>query len=220
MSGGGGSGKIKETSNQKEESRIKTDMWNHYVDIGEPGREEYSKRVSHLNTDAAKNFAAGTAAQSTTAAFGEAKDQAETGLASTGVNPNSGKWRSTLSDLNTEQSISSGTRQGNASNAKTGDYVQGLSNQVAIGEGEKTTALTGLSDLSNLSEAEAKQDAQISLQRQQTRQSVAGSLLGGGLAMYQHNNKPGISMPGVDVSLTKNQNTGQRTASSFGTSGF
>lgn len=223
MSGGGGdSGEIKETEAQKAESRVFVDQWNKFAEISGPSRAEYDKRVSALNTDAAKEFAAGTAAQKTTAAYSEAREQAKQGLAASGANPNSGKWRSTQTEINVDQGISSGTRQGDASNSKTGDYVQGLSNQIAIGEGEKTTALTGFSGLSDLSQQEAAQDASISLQKQQTKQSVVGSAIGGGLATYEHYGKPK-----VDVDLNKTQtglspqsNTGPRTVNTFGTNAF
>ncbi len=187
---GKGPDKVKETSAERAQAEAAINYWNLALQTGGEAREIYSDRVDEVNTENNRQVARGITQQATAAQYDQAKNQVTAGLSSRGVNPDSGGFQKELSRVSNSQASASGINQGGADNNQTADYLTGISNKIAIGEGDNTAAATGLSDLAGIAEQQAARTAQNDLNDSFSRQQTVGGVVGLGTAYAQNYFKP------------------------------
>lgn len=158
--GKGGSTKVKETSAEKAQAKVAQEQWQYYQDNLKQYENLFIDDVNKLNSE--QNYAevAGDAATQTSSAFGQAREQAATTMASQGIDPTSGKYQSTMKDLTNKQVSSQIDTVTKAQNDQSDKYVAGLQDVVAIGSGQEADALSGYSSLASSSAAKAASDAE------------------------------------------------------------
>lgn len=158
--GGGGSSKVKETSAEKAQASVAADQWSYYQSNLKQYEDLFMDKVDSLNNESNYTKVAGDAATQTSSAFGQAREQAATTMASSGVDPTSGKYQSTMKSLTNDQIASQNDTVNRAQNSQADKYTAGLSDVVAIGSGQEADALSGYSSLASSSAAKAASDAE------------------------------------------------------------
>ena len=158
--GGGGSTEVKETSAEKAQASVAADQWSYYQNNLKQYEDLFMDKVDNLNNESNYDKVAGDAATQTSSSFGEARDKSATNLAASGVDPTSGKYQSTMKDITDKQSVSQLDTVNRAQNSQADKYTAGLSDVVAIGNGQEADALSGYSSLASSSAAKAASDAE------------------------------------------------------------
>jgi hypothetical protein len=104
-----------------------------------------------------------------------------------GVNANSGAFKSGLARVTNASGAATGENTTRAENTLKDNYVNNLQSISGMGRGESAKAISGLSDIANLSASKAQADAQENLANEYAVKGLAGAAVGAGLSMY----KPG-----------------------------
>jgi hypothetical protein len=176
--------KVRETKQEVALAEVAEKKWQYYKDTFRPLEDEYMKQVGDMDSDGARQFATGTAASATTAAFGDAHKRMESSLQDQGVNPNSGKYKTSVMGLADAEAMSSADNKSRALTSQEDAYVGGLTNVSAIGRGQSTTAQAGLSDLARSSSTKAASDAGNAYNNRASLINAAGSVFGAGAEKY------------------------------------
>jgi hypothetical protein len=171
----------KETKEEQALAEVAQKKWQYYQDNYRPLEDEYMKQVDNLDSEGAYDFAGGTAASATTAAFAGARENMAEDMRSAGVNPNSGKYKSGMAGLADAEAMSSADGKSRALTSQQDEYVTGVSNVSAIGRGQSTSAQAGLSDLAQSANTKAASDAGNAWNNKAATTSAAGGLFGAGL---------------------------------------
>ena len=158
--GGGGSTEVKETSAEKAQAAVANEQWNYYQNNLKQYENLFMDKVDDLNNESNYTSVAGGAATQTSSAFGKARNDAATTMASQGIDPTSGKYQSTMKDLTNKQVSSQIDTVNRAQSSQADKYTAGLSDVVAIGNGQEADALSGYSSLASSSAAKAASDAE------------------------------------------------------------
>lgn len=180
----GGSNKVKETSAEKEQARIAKEKWGRYEEVYAPFQELYIDQVDRLNTDKSRDLAKGLAAQDTAQAFSDTTERAQDSLTAAGINPASGRFTGTTTDIATSQGESAGENMTRAEMSQGDEFLRGKQNILAIGNDQATTAHQGMSSLAQSSAAKARSDAANAFNESSADQQSLGSAVGFGLAAY------------------------------------
>lgn len=158
--GGGGSSEVKETSAEKAQASVAADQWSYYQNNLKQYEDLFMDKVDNLNNESNYDNVAEDAATQTSSAFGKARNDAATTMASQGIDPTSGKYQSTMKDLTNKQVSSQIDTVNRAQSSQADKYTAGLSDVVAIGNGQEADALSGYSSLASSSAAKAASDAE------------------------------------------------------------
>lgn len=188
--GGGGDTKIKETSEERELSKIALEKWDIYQDIGAPLEDEYMDQVDSLDTEAAYDFASGAAGQNVHSEFSDVKDRVEKRELSSGINPNSGRFKAATAEFSDVQGASAGENKSRAQVTQQDEHVRGLSNVINLGQGQATSAQTGMGGLAELSASKAKSDAIDAFNEGAATREAAGTVLGAAAGYGLNRNPP------------------------------
>ncbi|EDZ9221046.1 hypothetical protein RDB90_004100 [Salmonella enterica] len=210
--GGGGSGEIKETSQQKAQAEIAMKQWRLYSDKLKPMENIFMADVDKLNNKDKYQNLAGVTNLGYQKQFGEVRHQAANQLAAAGVDPGSGKFQETMNDISGEQTIGQTDATNRVQSSQADKYIAGLQDVVALGAGQKADALQGYNSLAENSLRKAGMDAQAAYMRRQGNASLVGAGMGA-LAGYA-SNKFGGSNP-----VPKTAGTGANGLQNFA-SGF
>ncbi|EAY3716988.1 hypothetical protein FGS56_18400 [Salmonella enterica] len=210
--GGGGSGEIKETSQQKAQAEIAMKQWRLYSDKLKPMENIFMADVDKLNNKDKYQNLAGVTNLGYQKQFGEVRHQAANQLAAAGVDPGSGKFQETMNDISGEQAIGQTDATNRVQSSQADKYIAGLQDVVALGAGQKADALQGYNSLAENSLRKAGMDAQAAYMRRQGNASLVGAGMGA-LAGYA-SNKFGGSNP-----VPKTAGTGANGLQNFA-SGF
>lgn len=158
--GGGGSNEVKETSAEQAQASVAADQWDYYQSNLKQYENLFMDKVDSLNNESNYTKVAGDAATQTSSAFGQARNAAATTMAASGIDPTSGKYQSTMKDLTEKQASSQLDTVTKAQNSQADKYTAGLSDVVAIGNGQEADALSGYSAMASSSAAKAASDAE------------------------------------------------------------
>lgn len=191
---------VKETKEEQALAEIAGAKWNYYQDNYKPIENEYMKRVDSMDTDGAYDFVSGAAASATSAAFAEPKTRMQEDLRSAGINPNSGKFKASMTSLSDAQGLSSADSISRATVDQQDQFVQGVSNISAMGKGQATTAQNGASDVAGLSASKAQDDAANAWNNKSARNSAMGAVAGAGASVFANSGGLSNSAPGASAS--------------------
>ncbi|HFE7542719.1 TPA: hypothetical protein ACGADT_004035 [Salmonella enterica subsp. enterica serovar Newport] len=196
--GGGGSGEIKETSQQKAQAEIAMKQWRLYSDKLKPMENIFMADVDKLNNKEKYQNLAGVTNLGYQKQFGEVRHQAANQLAAAGVDPGSGKFQEAMNDIAGEQAIGQIDATNRVQSSQADKYIAGLQDVVALGAGQKADALQGYNSLAENSLRKAGMDAQAAYMRRQGNASLVGAGMGalGGYAMNKWGSKSGGSGAG------------------------
>ena len=158
--GGGGSTEVKETSAEQAQAAVANEQWNYYQNNLKQYEDLFMDKVDNLNNESNYEKVAGDAATQTSSAFEQAREGAANTMASQGIDPTSGKYQSTMKDITDKQSVSQLDTVSRAQNTQADKYTAGLSDVVAIGNGQEADALSGYSSMASSSAAKAASDAE------------------------------------------------------------
>lgn len=125
--------------------------------------------------------AAGDAAIDTAVQFAQAKGALEGAMTSSGAGTGSGKFKTAVAGMGTDEATSKGLGMAAADQAIDDAYVQGLTQIAAMGRGQSGGAVRGMSDIAQMSGRQAQQDAEFSLADRAGRMQQIGQLAGVGL---------------------------------------
>lgn len=117
----------------------------------------------------------------TTAQFGQAQDKLQANVGQTG-GLGSSKGKLAIAGLGEDQATASGLGKTQADQHIDDAYVQGLGSIMALGQGQKSSAISGMSDLATLSGRRAAVDAQNSLQDRIGNEQLVGTVAGMGMS--------------------------------------
>ena len=139
-------------------------------------------RADGAQGSAARRLAAGKSTTDNEVQFSRAGKQLEAGLAAGGAAPNSGKFKTAVAGLNTDQAVSRGLSLVASDEAISDAYVQGLGRIAAMGRGQSGQAVEGMGAIARRSAQQAQQDAEMALAQRSGRAQLAGQVAGFGLA--------------------------------------
>ena len=180
MSGGGGDNKVKESAAHQELARIATEKMILYDDELAPLENLYFDKVDATKSQPQKDFLTGSAAKSTERAFADVENRISGANIERGVDPNSGRFKSDIAEVQRQKADSSGESQALAEITQEDEYVGGLQNIVAMGAGQDTKAQEGITRLAQYGEQKAAADAQQAWNSKVDRLDIAGSVAGAG----------------------------------------
>ncbi|EAW1321205.1 hypothetical protein D1914_20525 [Salmonella enterica] len=183
--GGGGSGEIKETSQQRAQAEIARKQWDLYNQRLKPMENIFMAKVDKLNDEDKYQNLAGVTNLGYQKQFGDVRHQAANQLTAAGIDPGSGKFQETMNDISSEQAIGQTDATNRVQSSQADKYIAGLQDVVALGAGQKADALQGYNSLAENSLRKAGMDAQAAYMRRQGNASLVGAGMGalGGYAM-------------------------------------
>ncbi|EKO3632414.1 hypothetical protein M3894_002944 [Vibrio metschnikovii] len=181
---GGKKDKVKETPQEKAQAEIANKQWELYKNELRPLEDNFIQRVDGLNSKNSMDRAKASADLNYNQAFSQARDEAATGMAAAGVDPSSGKFKQTMSDITQDQALGQADTVNRAQSSQQDKYIAGLSDVAAIGMGQQATAMAGLADVASLSQNKAANDAYNSFNRRSANQQFVGTVGGAGLRSY------------------------------------
>lgn len=189
MGKGGGSNEVKETENERAAAEVASKQWGLYSNELKPFENLFMQKVDNLNSEQKYTDIADDTNLGYQSGFGQARVQAATSLAASGVDPSSGKFQGALDDITSDQVVGQIDTTNRAQNSQADKYVAGLQDVVAMGAGQKADSLAGYSNIANISMQRAQSDAQRSLSNRQAVAGVVGAVGGAAARMYA----PGLS---------------------------
>ena len=176
--GKGGSNEVKETSYQKAQADVAAEQWATYQNDLKQYEDLFMDKVDNLNDESNYTKVAGDAAVQTTSAFGDSRQKLSDSLTGSGVDPTSGKYQAAMDDVTGAQVSSQVDTTSRAQNDQTSKYTAGLSDVVALGQGQKADALEGYSSLANSSGNKAISDAESAYNSKASMMNTIGTAAG------------------------------------------
>lgn len=178
--GGGGDGKIDETEAEKAQAQIAMERFRDYKQDFAPYEDKFISDVADLNSDANYQRVDELAINPLARQFAEEGARMTRDLNTRGVNPNSGKGLMSRSGLNDAQAGAEVDTAAKAGSSQQDNYVTGLKNVVAIGQGQAGEAMQGLSSIAQTSSSYARSAAQDAAQNRSNVQQAGGLVIGAG----------------------------------------
>lgn len=186
--GGGGDNKIDETEAEKAQAEVALQRWGDYQNIFKPFENQYMQEVDKMNSAASMDRASDLALNPLAKAFSQEGQRMQRGMNASGVNPNSGKAisaRNEFSDMQANAEIDATSR---TTNTQQDNYVAGMQNVTAMGQGQATNALMGMSDVASRAQTYAMDSARDSMMDQNNIRSGVGAIVGAGTAYGMKSN--------------------------------
>lgn len=197
-------GDIKETEYEKELAKVYAEEWAYYQDSIVPFENMVIDDAKEANDGSVYSDIAESANLGSQKAFTNARTNTATNLAASGVNPNSGKFKGTLSDLSDKQSVVSSDTTARSQVAGQERYIDKMSNVMAMGQGQSQEATATLTDIAQGSQRKAFNDASISQQQSDNLLGAAGAIAGAGASYYK--NQPAVNSNNANT-ITYNATT-------------
>ncbi|EPF2927931.1 hypothetical protein ACSL9C_000768 [Vibrio navarrensis] len=206
--GGGGKNEVKETAAEIAASQVALQEWNLYNKELKPFEDKFMQRVDSINSDANMADVKNAADLSYNREYSKARTGVSNNLLASGVDPSSGKFKQTLSNLSSDQAVAQGDTVNRAQVNEQDKYVVGKQDIVAIGAGQKAEGLAGMEDTARLSLQNATNDAYADFNRRSANAQAVGTLAGVGASMYMNRAQPNtvfVSDQSRATSLKDNQ---------------
>ena len=197
---GKGSSEIKETSAEKAAAGVAKEQWDLYKNELSQYEDIFMDKVDDLNNEGEYGKVAADANLAYSSSFTKARGSTATGLAASGVDPTSGKYKSAMNNLTQDQAVAQIDTTNKAQTDQANKYTAGLSDVVSIGAGQKAEALSGYNSIANNSLREAVTDAQTAQADSAATSGAVGTAAGMGLGYYMNMPK---AAPEVDTSIKK-----------------
>ena len=201
---GGGDNKIEETEYEKAQAQVALERWGDYQGIFKPYENKFMGEVDKLNSEANYQRAGELAMSPLAKSFADVGMQAQTQMNRQGVNPNSGKGISQRNELGTAQAGAEVDSISRANMSQQDNYVGGLQNIVAMGQGQAGQAMNGMSDLAQMGQRNAYDAAQTSQSNSNNIRAGVGAAVGAGTRYGLNQTKAPDTTKQGDTSDTSN----------------
>lgn len=172
----------KQTAEEKMLGELSIERWNDYQTRFRPIEDQYINDVQMTESDYAQ--ARGQANTSVQQNFGEAEEKLKTSLMMSGVDPSSNTFVDAVDDMALDRGLSSGASKNEANNAVDEMHIKGLQNVVAMGQGQATESIKGMSDIAFDATRDSINRAQSSFDDKSAGRQLAGQAIGLGTAGY------------------------------------
>lgn len=192
MSGGSPDTTIKDTPEQKALAKVAAEEWNYAQEVLAPLQDLYMEQVDDFNSEDRKDYVTGKANLGAQNAIGQGSSELVTNATANGLDLGSGKFKSALSDSVTDTAVIGGEVASRGLMDIEKGKAQGLQNVAAIGAGQETQAVAGLSDISSLSAQTARSDAYNAFNRNSANLQTLGTIAGAGANYYMNSTPPAI----------------------------
>lgn len=169
-----GPSKVEETKEQKQYAKIAAEQWNRYQDAFVDVENEFIRQVKGMGDEINYDKITGAANTTSNSAASDALKEVQKGLSSRSINPNSGKATSLTNDIITGASNRESQTAAQGNHNVTQRYVGNLQNVVSMGQGQKTVATAGLSDIATASGQTARNNAMIEASEASIPAAAAG----------------------------------------------
>jgi hypothetical protein len=189
MSGGGG-GKIDETEAEKAQAEVALQRWGDYQDIFKPFENQYMQEVDQMNSAATMDRASNLALNPIAKTFAQEGANIQRGMNASGVNPNSGKAMTSKDMVADAQASAEVDATSRTTSTQQDNYVGGLQNISAMGQGQATNAIMGMGDVASRSQSYAVDSARDAMADQNNLRSGIGAIVGAGASYGTGTIKP------------------------------
>lgn len=178
MSGGGGSGKIKDTEAQKSLASIAAKRFNLYQQFYVPLENQFMSSVFAMTSPESFQNVEGYINALQQPEFQAARRNMQQAAFTAGVDPTSGQYQARAAQM--QQAQARGMSQGVAEglSAQLDRYYQGMQNIVAMGQGQAGQAMAGLGDVGELAQRRAEAAAKQSMSRYESGLGALGTAAG------------------------------------------
>ena len=177
MSGGGGD-KVEESEYEKAQALVARQRMDDYQNDFQQYEDKFIQEVVDMNSEENSQRALELSVTPLAKAFADEGIRIQKSMNAGGVNPNSGKAKSVKSSvagLQAGAEVDSGSR---AVMSQKDNYISGLQNIVAIGQGQAGEAMNGLGDLASMGQSNAISSAQDSISNKNNVRSGVGLAVG------------------------------------------
>ena len=168
MSGGGGSGKIKDTEAQKALASIAAKRFNLYQQFYVPLENQFMSSVFEMTSPESFQNVEGYINALQQPEFQAARRNMQQAAFTSGVDPTSGQYQA--------RGMSQGAAEGLS--AQLDRYYQGMQNIIAMGQGQAGQAMAGLGDVGELAQRRAEAAAKQSMSRYESGLGALGTAAG------------------------------------------
>jgi hypothetical protein len=199
---GGGGGGIEETEGERAQAEVAVKRWADYQEVFKPYENKFMGDVNELNSAANYQRAEELAISPLAASFAEQGMKIQKRNMASGINPNSGKFKSINSEITSSQASAELDTASRANVTQQERYIGGLQNITAMGQGQATTAMNGMADIAQMSQRNARSEAQDALAKRNNVQSGVGAVVGAGTSYGLNRKTP------VDNSTDEYKNIG------------
>lgn len=179
----GKKGGVGQTPQQRAQAEVAIQQLQDFKQRWQPVQQQLAETI--VKAGGRESFerkqAQGMATTDTAAQFGDAQEKLRQGSEAQGLG-GSTKQKLAVAGLGDDAAASSGMGVAGADQRIDDAYVQGLGQIMALGRGEKATAVQGMGQMARMSGQQAASDAAMSLQRRAGEAQVAGQALGMGLS--------------------------------------
>lgn len=177
-----------ETEQEKELGKVFADEWAIYQDEVVPEENKVIADARSSNDASVYQKIGSDTNLGYQRSFSEASGDTAADLASSGVDPSSGKFKSQISALSDVEASVSADAKTRSQIAGQERYIDKMSNVMAMGQGEAQQAVNSLSDIAVNSQRKAMHDSYISSQNRNNTLSAIGAV--GGAAMNYYTSTP------------------------------
>lgn len=177
---GGGDNKIEETPEQKALAEVAMSRWQDYQTLFRPYEDKFMRRVDNLNTEQKFSQAGNMASAAVGGEFSNAINQSAMRLGAAGINPQSGLFQQELIKLEQQKARVKADTVNQAQVAQQDRYTSGLENIVAMGQGQATSAMSGMGDIASNANRYASNEAQNQYRNNMDNQQAIGGVIGAG----------------------------------------
>lgn len=188
------------TPEEIERIKIAEEQWARFEETGKPLISEYTRMATGYDVDEEGNLsivengllnADGSVRTDTSQATAATEQAYAPGMAR--VNPNSGQYHGGLNDLQASKLQSGAESAAGTQLAQHNRQLKGLENVTAMGRGEETDAIQGLSQLANNANQKAQRDAERSFANASANRHLAGTVAGtaAGMSLGKRSAKKG-----------------------------
>lgn len=147
----GGSGEVKETAEQRALADIMTERFAFYRDNYGAAEDEYFDSVSRYKDPTVSDYAADLSSTAAVDTFSDILGGTQSQLTSAGVDPSSGAFQGAIRDVADAGGAVTASNVSRGRTAVNDQYVQGLTNIAAIGNGKATDAISSFGDIAQQS---------------------------------------------------------------------
>ncbi len=182
-------GTMQETPAQKEMAAIATARMADYKQRWLPVQQKLAERVTGLGAEDSpiRQRAKGAAAADVRAQFGNAADKVATAQTNSGAGIGSGRFNMAQANLGADEARATGLGVAAADEQIDAQYLAGLGDLMAIGQGQARNATANLSRVAELSGRAAAADAAAAAQERAGEGELIGNVAGAAFGMM----KPG-----------------------------
>ncbi len=199
---GGSSGEVKETEYEKELAKVYAEEWGYYQDSIVPFENQVIDEAKQSNDASVYDDIAENTNIGYKKSFSDASNNALSSMEANGINPNSGKFKSVVSDMADNEASVTSDATSRSQVAGQERYIGKMSNVMAMGQGQSQEATATLSDIAASSQRKAINDANNSRAGKDSVIGAAGALAGAAGRYYSN-----LSPPKPDAVINPNAAT-------------